>query len=380
MRFCFISTFFIHTTLPLIRQLVNQNHSVDYFLFAKQGQTSRGIISWEQPIIKNDILDISENNEIFSYLDKSVRINIVPYYIIKNRKFIIGFLNYFRTIYIIKKMVDKIRTEKYDWIYIIVNEEHEALLCEYLKKNGFQNIIIAYHEVVKDHLSQPVLKSVVKRTQKLGYPIILHSEHVRQILFKLTENKKLKKLPIGPMELYRTYETAEPIITTPYILYIGSILPYKGLAFMYHALEKKGKDLNCKIVVAGSGYDPVLEEMNKNNRYVVINKFLKDDEFANLVKYAKCVICPYLAGSQSGIPIVAMVFGTPVIATKTAAFEEYIENGINGFLIDINNDEQLINAVNKVLTSVDGTFSKTPKRLEWKTIAEMFVDFCNNLD
>ena len=378
MRFCFVSTFFPGVTLSTIQNVVKRGHHADYYMFAHQGKTQTETFTFDTSVKGSEIKKIQKNNLIFNYIDKKVNISIVPYYIVRNRKYIIGFLAFYRNIVIIRKLIKQICSSNYDVIYVVVNEEHDAIFCELLKKQRLKNVIIAYHEVVDNHIGIPKIKKVVKRTQSLGYPIIVHSDNVKQLLFRHTGNDNIYKIPFGPMETYTLYNNDSPIIKESYVLFIGSIHPYKGLSFMYDALEKYGSIISHKVVVAGNGYVPVINKMKLSQRYIVINKYLSDIEFSNLIKYAKCVICPYVAGSQSGIPSVALLYGTPVIATRTAAFAEYIEDGVNGLLVDYNDGEQLIYAIEKVIKTTNNEYSRIPEKLKWDNIIRDFEIICNS--
>lgn len=376
MKYCFVSTFFPGVTLSTIQNIVKKGHKADYYMFAQQGKVQTETLQFDKPVKGSRVIPINKSNSIYKYLNSDVNLWIIPFYIVKNRKYIIGLIPYFKNILIINKLLKQIISSNYDIIYIVVNEENDAILCEMLKRRGINNIIIAYHEVLENHIGIPKIKTTVKRTQNLGYPIVVHSENVKQILFRYTGNNNIHKIPFGPMETYMQYDIGEPMIAEPYILYIGSIQPYKGLSFMYEALENEGKDLNCKIVIAGNGYDPLINRMKLNQRYIIINRFLSDIEFSNLIKYANCIICPYVAGSQSGIPSVALLHGTPIVATKTAAFEEYIEDGVNGLLVDYNDKEQLISAINRIIKSSKINYSRIPEKLKWNNIIDIFEELC----
>jgi glycosyltransferase involved in cell wall biosynthesis len=108
--------------------------------------------------------------------------------------------------------------------------------------------------------------------------------------------------------------------------------------------------------------------MKKDNRYIVINKFLSDEEVANLTRYASCVVCPYVSGSQSGITHTAMVYGTPVIATKVGAFPEFVEEGKNGDLIDYGDKEGLTRSIEKYINNEGVKQYYVPNKLRWDMI------------
>ena len=173
-----------------------------------------------------------------------------------------------------------------------------------------------------------------------------------------------------PFETYHLFDSIEPIIKNKYILFIGSILPYKGLSFFYETAHDYLLNSDYKFVVAGKGSDSSIDQMNKDNRFFLINRYLSDTEFANLTQFASCIVCPYVSGSQSGITQTAMTYGTPVVATKIGAFPEFIEEGKNGFLVDYGNKLQLAEAIKRVVVGKEYDDTFVPQQLKWDGIAQ----------
>lgn len=372
MKIAFISTFFTGSTLPLMKHLSEKGNQTDLYLFCKQGAKKSETFRFDKPIFGAKIQQTSKDNQVYSYLDSSSDIYLAPYHLVRNRKYLIGFIPYFRNVLLIQKIVSLLKKRDYDSIYVIVHEEHDAILCKLLKSKGFKNVVVAYHEVVENHVENPRLKKVVTKTVHLDYPIITYSRHTQEVLQRLLGKGDVHVTYFGPFEAYRLFDTATPLIEEPYVLYIGSILPYKGLPFLYKTICEYFKIPSFKVVVAGSGKDSVLNDIRNDKRFVLINKYVSDEDFANLIRYTKCVICPYVSGSQSGITQSAMVFGTPVVATKVGAFPEFIEEGKNGYLVDYGDTKGMAMVISKIL---DGKFLQgfVPEHLKWGNIAKQVI-------
>ena len=324
----------------------------------------------DSPVHGSHIKKLRKDNKLYSYLKKEIDFNIVPYYRVHNRKYLIGYVPFFKNLYIIHKMIKEIEKGLYDIIYLIVNEENDSIVARELKRRGHKNVVIAYHEVVKSHTGKQKLKDVVNITSKLGYPLICYSEHTKKKLLEFVDNANIHVTYFGPFETYNLFDTSAPIIKEPYILFIGNIQPYKGLSFLYESIRDYGQNVNTKIVVAGRGYDSCLEEMKKDDRYIVINKYLSDTEFANFTRYASCIVCPYVSGSQSGITHTAMVYGTPVVVTKVGAFPEFVEEGKNGSLIDYGDKRNLVRSIEEYIYNGGGRQYYVPNKLKWDVIVK----------
>lgn len=374
MRIAFITTFFTGATLPLVKHLTEQGHQTDLYLLSQQGQKEIETLTFDHPVHGSEIEALRKDNDIYRYLNKESNIFITPYHLVRNRRYLIGFWPWLKNLHIFKQLLKLIGKRKYDFIYIIVNEEHDAQICTMLKRQGFRNVVVAYHEVVECHTAAKRLKASVVSTINLGYPIITYSKHTQQELAELTGRKDIHVIYFGPFETFRLFEQKQPIVASPYVLFIGSIQPYKGLSFLYDTVCKELPHQDYKIVVAGGGNDPVLSKMQQDNRFVVINRRLTDAEFANLTRYAHCIVCPYKAGSQSGITHVAMVFGTPVIATRVAAFEEFIEEGGNGWLVNYGDTQTLATLLNDEASKHKSAGSPhVPQKLQWQNIVQTLI-------
>ena len=361
-----------------MKHLSDKGYKTDLFLFAKKGGRGTEDLSFGKTIEEYDISEVNRTNRIFSYLNSASHIYLVPFHLVRYKKLLMGYISVLKNILVCRRIAMMLRSGNYDYIYIIVHEDLDALMCSYLKKAGFKNVVVAYHEIVENHLESPKLKKVVQNTLHLKYPIVVYSQHTKNLLQKMTGQDKFNVTYFGPFETFGLFDTNEPIIKEPYVLYIGIISPYKGLSFLYDTTNEKITNPQFKIVVAGFGKDDILEKMNNDSRFVVINRFLGGNEFANLIRYAMCVVCPYVSASQSGIPQTAMVYGTPVITTKVGAFPEFIEEGKNGYLIDYGDKDSLAGAIMKV---AGGKCSRgfVPEKLKWENIVQQVEDIFHRM-
>lgn len=370
MKICFITSFFPGATIPLVEHLQEKGHQCNVYFQLIQGRKGMETIVLDSPVHGSHIKKLSKDNKLYNYLNKEIDFNIVPCYQVRNRKYVIGYVAFLKNLYIIHKMLNEIEKGSYDIIYIIVNEENDAIVAKEFRRRGYNNVVIAYHEVLKSHTGKQKLKEVVNITSKLGYPLICYSEHTKTKLQEFVDNDKIHVTYFGPFETYKLFDTSEPIIKEPYILFIGSIQPYKGLPFLYESIRDYGQNINTKIVVAGRGYDSCLEEMKKDDRYIIINKFLSDAEFANFTRFASCIVCPYVSGSQSGITHTAMVYGTPVVVTKVGAFPEFVEEGKNGNLVDYGDKKGLVRSIEEYINNESVKQYYVPNKLKWDVIVK----------
>lgn len=285
-----------------------------------------------------------------------------------------------------KEYSNIILSENADIINLIVHTERELLLAEALN-NANARFCISYHEVLQGLVGDSHLKPVVEETLKYGTPIIIHSQKTASDLLEIygdnSISKRINVINFGAFESFLSYgEGCVPdSISGKYLLYLGHIHPYKGLKYLYEAVQILGSQLGTfKIVVAGGGFDPIIKLMRKNKHFIVYNNYIDNEEVVGLIRHCQAIICPYVAASQSGLVQTGMVFEKPVIATKVGAFEEIIHDGENGYLCEPSDAKSLANTILKFINDVPTSYKNhVPENLNWDIIAKQYVDVFNKM-
>lgn len=148
-----------------------------------------------------------------------------------------------------------------------------------------------------------------------------------------------------------------------YLLTVGALKPRKGADIVIKALgllKDKLPDLHYKTVsnlTDKSFYrqlKSLAKELGVEQRIDFLGR-ISNDELVKL--YNECSIFVLAArdieGAFEGFPMVfyeAMACGAPVISTKGFGSEYAIENGVNGYVIEPDNPEELASIVLKILS------------------------------
>ncbi|MEK7121829.1 MAG: glycosyltransferase family 4 protein, partial [Patescibacteria group bacterium] len=133
------------------------------------------------------------------------------------------------------------------------------------------------------------------------------------------------------------------------IVSVGRLVPWKGFGFLIELM----KDLpDWKLVIIGDG-----PEM-KNLQLLIANYQLQNrveltgavsrEKVLEYLSNAKIFILNTSFESFSFQVVEAMSLGIPVITTNIGNLSEIIENGVDGILLEPNNKEQFLNAINKL--------------------------------
>lgn len=184
------------------------------------------------------------------------------------------------------------------------------------------------------------------------------SESVKQDLVDLKLKQPMVYVP-HPM-----YDTFGPAISkneakqklgfdanTNYLLFFGFIRKYKGLGLLLDAFaDERLKDLNLKLIIAGEFYEdktPYLqqiEKLNLQNKVMVCDDFIPNNQVSTYFCASDVVIQPYLNATQSGVTQIAYYYNKPMIVTNVGGLAELVPNNKVGFVCEVDKD-QIVQAI-----------------------------------
>jgi glycosyltransferase involved in cell wall biosynthesis len=136
------------------------------------------------------------------------------------------------------------------------------------------------------------------------------------------------------------------------VLFFGRIWDYKGLSYLIEAEPLVSREMpDVRIVIAGEGdeFERYRRMMVHPDRFIVHNHYISASMMAELFAQASIVVLPYTEATQSGVIPVAYSFAKPVVATRTGALPEMVDEGATGLLVPPRNARALASAVMKLL-------------------------------
>lgn len=153
------------------------------------------------------------------------------------------------------------------------------------------------------------------------------------------------------------------------LLFFGRIEKYKGLEYLlkaFSAIQKKYPEWS--LVIAGEGnMHEYTQDIQKITKIKLLNRFIENDEIAQLFSETSCVILPYTDATQSGIPFIAYEHSKPVIATNVGALGDIIEDNKTGLLVKPRDIPELVQAMNYII--------KNPEKAE-----EFGINGCKKIE
>ena len=390
-KIAIISSGHTGSLFPLIKRFLSQGHCVDLYLFSSALKTPEGFTIKERIIKNGEICELSstEWEGLSDYLESS-----------SFRFFCCGIygLPFFHRLgaiiikHHIKKLCFLINKMNYDYINLV--GRYSIPYYTSLVDSLSGNVVVSLHEVCNHQ--NPDFATPNTFIEHLIYskiPIVVHSTKSRDDIlnYKNIDPQKIHYIPFGLFESYSSIKKTNFFDNTGknYVLFVGGILPYKGLDVLYKAVtEQKEFFKGVKFVVAGKGYVPVLEKMEKDNSFICINRFLSNEEMVELISNCKFIVCPYQTMSQSGIPQTAFVFNKPIIASNLDGFKGVVNDYKEGLFFQKGDSQDLANKMSLLLNDnqlysslVDNIryFVKNNKDYSWDFIANQYLELFSKL-
>lgn len=117
------------------------------------------------------------------------------------------------------------------------------------------------------------------------------------------------------------------------LLFLGRILPYKGLGLFTEALEiLRDRGVDVRIGVFGEGSIELYRERLRALGAEIVNHWLSTDEIACALSRYDAIALSHTESSQSAVAAAAFGAGLPVIATPVGGLVEQVETGRTGVL------------------------------------------------
>lgn len=203
------------------------------------------------------------------------------------------------------------------------------------------------------HDSSPFNNNPSARLQRIG-SITIMERFDRLIVHTKQAQERLAQYGLDPARIARIPHGAlgEPIKAGAVkeetlksrrpltLLLFGQLKPYKGADIAIRALADLPEDLRekCRLRIAGKAMMDVepLKKLAADlgvEKYVVWDlRFIKDEELPQLFADTDITIMPYREIDASGVLMLSLSVGRPIIASRIGLFAEMLEDGKHGFL------------------------------------------------
>ena len=142
-----------------------------------------------------------------------------------------------------------------------------------------------------------------------------------------------------------------------------------------------------KLLIAGEFYASrekyiaLIERLGLQNRVVLHDRFIADDDVKYYFSAADCLVLPYRTATQSGVTQIAYNFSLPMIVTRVGGLPEIVPDGRVGLVCEPDADS-IATAMQQIysgdtLTAMRENFTVERKRFSWATMCDKLLEVYN---
>jgi len=167
------------------------------------------------------------------------------------------------------------------------------------------------------------------------------------------------------------------------LLFVGNLTQLKGIANVFEAVATLKDQVDLTVVGKRVSYNfsPLEKELAK---YTWIPS-LPNEEVLKLMQHHDILIFPSLFEGYGLVVAEAMSQGTPVITTNRTCGADFIQHGINGWIVPAGNTFEIVKTLNEILehpeciakigTEALKTAAKLPMSIYGEKLAESIENF-----
>ena len=273
----------------------------------------------------------------------------------------------------------------------------------HLQRNGNLPIVAIVHQVLcrqpRNGLLNRIYQAVETRYLESVDALIFNSDTTRKTVETLVSGQRpslvacpagdrLGHLPSIDLIDSRTRENG-PLR----LIYVGNVLPHKGLLPLIKGLSRLTRDI-WHLTVVGSltmdvRYVRKIETLiaQKNlSRQIEITGPKDGNQLANLFRQSHVFVMPYSHEGFGMAYLEAMAFAMPVMGSSEGAVKEFVIPGRNGFLFEFDNFESVNTCINtlhhdrqRLLKMSYAAFRTYEERPKWNDTMESIHRFLTGL-
>jgi glycosyltransferase involved in cell wall biosynthesis len=123
----------------------------------------------------------------------------------------------------------------------------------------------------------------------------------------------------------------------PLLLFFGFVRRYKGLSYLLEAMGQLSQPPH--LLIAGefweeeARYRDLIRGQGLEKHVMIHNRYIPNEEIEPYFVVADALVLPYLSGSQSGVGMIALNYGLPVIATSIGGLAETVTDDETGLIV-----------------------------------------------
>jgi glycosyltransferase involved in cell wall biosynthesis len=224
-------------------------------------------------------------------------------------------------------------------------------------------------------------EKIFKNNIHIADVILTNSEFLMNEVKKIFEKfeKENFVVPMG-VDVEEILNVKPYIYKKKYIFSAGRFVYDKGFDVLVNAFSRVYDKVDVDLIIAGDGEKfSVLKELVKQlnlTSKVIFTGRLNHQNILNYIAGSDLVVVPSRREAFGILNIEALVLGKPIIATNVGGIPEILENGENIILVNPDSENELTNAIIKILQNKNiysVNKEKFIKKYSWDIISGKYL-------
>ncbi|UWU91314.1 glycosyltransferase [Bradyrhizobium sp. CB1015] len=251
--------------------------------------------------------------------------------------------------------------------------------------------------VLTVHDSNPFNNNPSSRIQRIGAfkilhcfdHLIVHTTVARDRLLRVgIPDEKISVIAHGLLtdHIARPVDESAAADGRVQILLFGKIKPYKGIDVMLRALALLPREVRARCVAKIVGWpempmEPLfamVKDLQLEDHVEFDLRFIPEDEVTSLVARADILAFPYRDIDASGVLMLAIAAGRPIVASNLGTFSEWLSDRAEGTLVPPGDPAALSRSLDRLISDPDYRNAKSQGMLDlrdsvptWTSIARL---------
>jgi glycosyltransferase involved in cell wall biosynthesis len=215
--------------------------------------------------------------------------------------------------------------------------------------------------------------------------ITLNSSLVKRMKESLKMRSPIEVIPSGIDVKYIDKIKSEKLDNR--VVYIGRLVPQKNVDMLIRAFSEI--DGSYELIIVGEGSEKErLVDLSKKlgvKNVKFLHSFKNHEDAIKMIKSSTVLAMPSKRECFGIIPLEAMCSYTAVVSTRTEGPSDYIENGKNGFLVDIGDSKDMGEKIKLLLEDsilrrkIAHNARKTAEGYDWENIVKRIASVYDEL-
>ena len=205
---------------------------------------------------------------------------------------------------------------------------------------------------------------------------VVHGQALVEELAPIVDRRRIVVIPHGGTP--RSEPLAQP--ASPSVLLFGRLEQYKGVEVLVEAMPLVWQRRpEVRLVVAGTGVAARL--VPDDPRISLMSRYICETEVEGLFAAASLLVLPYTQASQSGVGLLAIARGVPVVVSDLGALPELAYD--NSFVAEAGNARMLAATIVRHLDDGaevrDAVLRHAHDRFSWDRVAQLSTELYREL-